>query len=184
MGATGKVAAVAVALLLAACQREERRFDDPAGDKRVMSRPAADLFPGDAAPATMPSAAAPAENPYARNAWGLSQGEKFYRWFNCNGCHSNGGGGIGPALMDGTWIYGGDAASVYQSIVAGRPNGMPSFRDRLTEQQAWQLVTYVHYLAGNVRPDMVPGRSDGMNKGSSPTPDDTRPKAKPHGGDK
>lgn len=174
------------ALLLGgiACRREARRFQEPDLSARATATPRSELRPSATQPVDSKASAPLQENPYAHNAWALSQGQRLYTWFNCVGCHANGGGGMGPALMDSAWIYGGDAASVYESIIAGRPNGMPSFRERMTEQQAWQLVTYVHYLAGNVPPDMVPGRSDSMNKGGWPNPDDTRPKAKPHGGDK
>ena len=30
----------------------------------------------------------------------------------------------------------------------GRPNGMPSFRGRIPEDQIWQLVAYVRSLSG------------------------------------
>jgi cytochrome c oxidase cbb3-type subunit 3 len=77
-----------------------------------------------------PAAAAcgpPRPSPYDENAYAVSQGKRLYRWYNCNGCHAGGGGGIGPALMDAEWRYGGDPAQVFASIVQGRPNGMPSF---------------------------------------------------------
>ena len=35
-------------------------------------------------------------------------GQEALRWFNCSGCHGNGGGGSGPPLMDDIWIYGGE----------------------------------------------------------------------------
>ena len=50
---------------------------------------------------------------------------------NCTGRHFNGGGGIGPALMSGHWRYGGRIDQIYASIAQGRPNGMPSWQDRL-----------------------------------------------------
>ena len=34
------------------------------------------------------------------------QGKRLFSWYNCIGCHANGGGGIGPPLMDDEWIYG------------------------------------------------------------------------------
>jgi cytochrome c oxidase cbb3-type subunit 3 len=42
------------------------------------------------------------------SAYEVAQGKLFYRWFNCAGCHAQGGGAIGPALMDDKWIYGKD----------------------------------------------------------------------------
>ena len=50
---------------------------------------------------------------------------------------------MGPPLMDAAWIYGSGLASVYATIVQGRPNGMPAFGKRLSSGQAWQLAAYV-----------------------------------------
>ena len=62
---------------------------------------------------------------------------------NCTGCHANGGGGIGPPLMDAEWRYGSAPGDIYRSIVEGRPNGMPAFGKRLTEDEIWQLHAFV-----------------------------------------
>lgn len=146
-----------VLLLIAvgACEREERRFQEPAPGPRagmVQTQLAAGLSrPG---PAT--------EGPYDENAYAISQGQRYYRWFNCVGCHANGGGGMGPPLMDREWIYGSAPDNIFASIVEGRPNGMPAFRDRIPDQQVWQLVAYVRSLAGLTRMDARPGRRDGM----------------------
>jgi hypothetical protein len=51
--------------------------------------------------------------------------------YNCSGCHGQGGGGMGPALMDDKWRYGSDPANIYATIVQGRPNGMPAFGGHL-----------------------------------------------------
>jgi cytochrome c oxidase cbb3-type subunit 3 len=77
---------------------------------------------------------------------------------------------MGPALMDDKWIYGREPAQVFASIAEGRPNGMPAFRNRLTDQQIWQLVNHVLSLSGEVRFDAKSGRHDGLNPGASPTP--------------
>ena len=44
--------------------------------------------------------------PYEGNAYAVSEGKRLYNQFNCSGCHFQGGGGIGPPLMDAEWIYG------------------------------------------------------------------------------
>jgi cytochrome c oxidase cbb3-type subunit III len=101
-------------------------------------------------------------DPYSGNAYGTSEGKRLFTWMNCSGCHANGGGGIGPALMDSLWRYGNRPADIYQTIVAGRPNGMPAFGNRLNAQQTWQLVAYVQSLSA-VTPKWVrPGRDDHM----------------------
>ena len=70
---------------------------------------------------------------YENNAFHISRGQRLFRWFNCNGCHANGGGGMGPALMDDEWRYGGSIEQIYATIIEGRPNGMPSFRGKITD---------------------------------------------------
>jgi cytochrome c oxidase cbb3-type subunit 3 len=53
--------------------------------------------------------AASMENPYAgdKNAW--VEGKALFTSLNCAGCHApGGGGGMGPALSDKVWIYGGE----------------------------------------------------------------------------
>jgi cytochrome c oxidase cbb3-type subunit 3 len=67
---------------------------------------------------------------------------------------------MGPALMDDKWIYGNQPANVFASIVEGRPNGMPSFRNRLADVQVWQLVAYIESLGGQVPMDASAARSD------------------------
>ena len=103
-----------------------------------------------------------ASTPYEENAYAVSQGQRLFTAFNCVGCHSHGGGGIGPALMDEAWIYGDEPENIFATIVEGRPNGMPSFRGRLGNQQVWQLVAYVRSLSGKVAKDVAPGRADHM----------------------
>jgi cytochrome c oxidase cbb3-type subunit 3 len=85
---------------------------------------------------------------YDANAYAVGSGQRLYNQMNCVGCHFHGGGGIGPALMDDQWVYGSDPAQIFKTIVEGRPNGMPSFKGKLTNQQVWQLVTYVRSLSG------------------------------------
>ena len=130
---------VLLALMLVACSREERRFSEG-----VMSA----------------SSGSPAPTLYQGNAFAISEGQRLYGWFNCSGCHAHGGGAIGPALMDDEWIYGGEPQQIYQTIVEGRPNGMPKFGGRVPEQQIWQLVAYVLSLSDRVPKDAKPVRSD------------------------
>ena len=90
--------------------------------------------------------------------------------FNCAGCHANGGGGMGPPLMDAAWIYGGEPDSVYATIVQGRPNGMPAFGKRAQPRQAWQLAAYVRSMSGLLAKDVAPGRDDHMQDGARSSP--------------
>jgi cytochrome c oxidase cbb3-type subunit 3 len=97
---------------------------------------------------------------YEKNAYALATGKRLWSWYNCNGCHANGGGWSGPPLMDDVWIYGGDAMTIYRTISEGRPNGMPAFRGRIPEDQIWQLVAYVRSMSGLAPMDAVTNRDD------------------------
>lgn len=141
--------------MLAGCHREERRFSEQlppstSVDAVVQS----DIRPGGTPPPHPPDFI------YQSNAYAISQGKQLYEWFNCKGCHADGGGAIGPALMDDQWIYGDSPPNIYATIVEGRPNGMPSFGGKIPQQQVWQLVAYVRSLAGQVRKDADTARSD------------------------
>ena len=120
-------------------------------------------------------------NPYAGNAWGVGQGKRLYTLYNCVGCHANGGGGMGPALMDDRWIYGSDDASVFETIARGRPNGMPAFGSRITESQIWMLAAYVESMSGRLPMDVLPSRADHMRYS---TPENSRRARPPQGAPK
>jgi cytochrome c oxidase cbb3-type subunit 3 len=100
---------------------------------------------------------------YENSAFHVSEGERWFRWFNCSGCHGNGGGGMGPALMDHAWRYEADIDGIYRSVEQGRPNGMPAFRGKMTEQQIWQVASYVRALSGNVGKDVPPSRRESLS---------------------
>jgi cytochrome c oxidase cbb3-type subunit 3 len=135
----GPIALVVVALAFAGCEREERNFRPPPV--------------GEASTST-------AE--YESRASDVSAGKQLFSWFNCNGCHANGGGDAGPALIDDKWIYGSSADAIASTIREGRPHGMPSFKSKATEDQIRQLAAYVRSMAGQVASDTAPGRSDDM----------------------
>ena len=65
--------------------------------------------------------------------------------------------------MDDRWIYGSDPANIFNTIVEGRPNGMPAFGSKVPRYQIWQLASYVRSVAGLVRPDVAPSRGDTMH---------------------
>jgi len=143
--------------LLSGCERERRGFKDPPpGAPTLTMVTQSELHAG---PVTRPVSV---ESPYDHNAYATSEGKQLYNQYNCSGCHFQGGGGIGPPLMDQEWIYGSQPENIYASIVEGRPNGMPSFRNRIVPQQVWQIVAYVRSMSGLLPKDVAPGRSDDM----------------------
>jgi cytochrome c oxidase cbb3-type subunit III len=156
--------AAAIALMpLAACEREERPFQTlPTTATRTQPVTESGLHPGGVPPPRTGQ-----ESPFRGNAWGISEGKRLYSTYNCVGCHANGGGGMGPPLMDDKWIYGSEGANIYQTIVEGRPNGMPSFRNKIPDQQVWMLVAYIQSMSGNAPMDVLPSRSDHMRYSTS-----------------
>jgi cytochrome c oxidase cbb3-type subunit III len=84
---------------------------------------------------------------YYDNADAVNTGRRLFGEYNCSGCHSNGGGGMGPSLMDDEWIYGGRLEQIHQTLVEGRPNGMPSWGGKVPDQQLWQLAAYVRSMS-------------------------------------
>ena len=62
--------------------------------------------------------------------------------------------------MDDEWIYGSSSAQIVASILQGRPNGMPSFRRLLTEQQMWHIAAYVRSMGGQLSKDVPASRTD------------------------
>ena len=89
-------------------------------------------------------------NPYENDPAAIIQGRALFHSMNCIGCHaSHGGGGIGPPLSDHEWIYGGQAAQIFMTIMQGRPNGMPSFANALPEDSIWKLAAYVRTLSSS-----------------------------------
>jgi cytochrome c oxidase cbb3-type subunit III len=153
-------AALALAGILAtasACEREERRFNEGPPTPPAYAAVTLDtLQPG------VPSPDVDVANSSERNAYDLSEGKRLFEAWNCSGCHSHGGGGMGPPLMDDEWIYGSDPENIVATIVEGRPNGMPSFRGRIPNQQLWQIAAYVRSLAGLTPKAPSPGRNDDM----------------------
>lgn len=151
------LAALAGACVLAGCERERRDLDPHPAPAPAEGSVQSALNPGSDAPP--PPQAAPGAA-YENNAYHINEGQRLFRWFNCNGCHGNGGGNIGPALMDDQWRYGGGIDQIHASIVQGRPNGMPSFRERIPDAQIWQIAAYVRALSGNVPKSAAPSRGE------------------------
>jgi cytochrome c oxidase cbb3-type subunit III len=165
------IAACTATVALAACEREARRFQQPAATASTpKTQPASELTAG------AQKAVQQTSNPAEQNAYEMAQGKRLFSWYNCVGCHAHGGGGTGPALMDDKWLYGSEPGIVYQSIVQGRPNGMPAFGNLIPDAQVWQLVAYVRSMSGLVRADVAPGRNDDLQ---AVPPEGRRERAKP-----
>jgi cytochrome c oxidase cbb3-type subunit 3 len=157
--------------LLAGCDREK---SNPRGQPLAETIPDTSpdtVFPGDAKPRPLDPRAAD----YEQNAFAIAQGQQLFGAMNCVGCHAHGGGGMGPALMDSQWRYGGRIDQIAQSIAKGRPNGMPAWEGKLTDRQIWQLAAFVRSLSGQAPKDAVAARADELSN----TPPQTQTKREP-----
>jgi len=134
----GAIAALTIALtvaVLAACEREQRRF---------------------AAPAQQPERNAFDVNEGKRLF-------RWFNCNGCHA--TGGGGGYGPALSDGRWRYGHTLDDITATIRDGRPNGMPAFGARVRDDQLRQLAAYVRSLSGQLHSDVAPSRNDAIPTG-------------------
>ena len=95
-----------------------------------------------------PAAAAQTKNPSAGKHAAAQAGANLFAR-HCAACHGSTGGGTGniPALATGPTQSAADGA-IFWFITQGDPNnGMPSWSS-LSEQQRWQIVTYLKALGG------------------------------------
>ena len=99
--------------------------------------------------AGFPSHASPLElnNPFEGNAEAVQRGSQLFVAYNCVDCHgADGSGAIGPSLGDGRWRFGGSRGELFESIYQGRPEGMPAWGGRISDEQIWMLVSYLRSL--------------------------------------
>jgi len=79
-------------------------------------------------------------------------GETHFQTF-CSACHGMDGKGMhavgAPNLTDDVWLYGGDAATIRETVVNGRMGQMPAFADKLGEQRVRLLAAYVLRMSGS-----------------------------------
>ena len=152
-------------LLATGCDRERH---DPRGQPLPESAPLVSAV-------LDPARQDPRATGYQNNALNVSQGQTYFTWMNCAGCHANGGGGMGPSLMDDEWRYGSSMADIVETIANGRPNGMPSFAGRMTPQAIWQTAAYVRSLSAHVPQSIRGGRREGLSAGEPSTLRDPHP---------
>jgi cytochrome c oxidase cbb3-type subunit III len=96
---------------------------------------------------------------YVRSLSGLSTaagynaaaGKKIFE-ANCVSCHGEGGKGNqemgAPNLSDQIWLYGGDEATIVETITNGRGGVMPAWGSRLDPVTVKALTVFVHSLGG------------------------------------
>ena len=148
----------AAVLLLPGCKREQRTLrDEPAQRALFSAARETDIVPGGPLPKIG------IKSPDEGNAQAISEGQRLFNWYNCAGCHGvHGGGGIGPPLTSQRLIYGNEPENIFDTIIKGRPRGMPSWGARIPESQIWQLVAFVRSLEGKEPLNATPARSDNL----------------------
>lgn len=153
------VAFAVLVLLATGCKREQRALrDEPPQRGLYVTAKESPLTPGG------PTGNIGMKSPAEGRAYSISEGQRLFNWYNCSGCHSQGGGGMGPPLMSRPFKYGAEPENIYDTITKGRPNGMPSWGGRIPETQMWELVAYVRSLSGAEPAAATPGRSDILEK--------------------
>lgn len=86
---------------------------------------------------------------YLSDASALDAGKKIFVTA-CAACHAaDGGGTVGPNLVDEYWLHGGSIADIFKSIKYGWPEkGMKSWKDDYSPAQIAQLASYIKSLKG------------------------------------
>jgi cytochrome c oxidase cbb3-type subunit III len=103
------------------------------------------------------------KNPFARNAQAAKAGESQFR-ANCAFCHGLGarGGGRGPDLTRAAKIHGSADGDLFRTINQGvpgtamPPNGATQQGVGMTEEEIWQVITYIRSVEKKA-PAAAPG---------------------------
>jgi cytochrome c oxidase cbb3-type subunit III len=146
MKTVSTILALCAAVALSACDQENPQAKEkklpPTLEHLTISQ--VEIVPGGGHPVDIEP---PEAKKFDGNPEQIAAGRQLFQAYNCVGCHFNGGGGMGPALMDDKWIYGSSMENIASTIREGRPNGMPTFRDMVSGDQVWQLAAYVRSLS-------------------------------------
>lgn len=86
---------------------------------------------------------------YLSDATSLEAGKKIFV-IACAACHAaDGGGTVGPNLVDDYWLHGGSMSDIFKSIKYGWPEkGMKSWKDDYSPAQIAQITSYIKSLKG------------------------------------
>jgi len=114
-----------------------------------------------AAVAAAERASAPSANPYRGDTAAIAEGQQVFTQI-CAACHKPDGSGlVGPSLVDPYWKYGHGDSELFQSVMEGRPGGMPAWAAQLGSEKVWRVLAYLESLPkasapGVGAPDYVP----------------------------
>ena len=97
--------------------------------------------------AAEPHSGAGLRNPFRDNPQAAAAGGEVFR-VHCAACHGiQGEGGSGPGLTEGSYGVGDRDEDLQRIVMRGR-DVMPGFRNILSEESIWHVVTFVRSLAG------------------------------------
>jgi mono/diheme cytochrome c family protein len=101
------------------------------------------------------------KNPYENDKDAIRTGGQLYVSYNCVDCHGvDGSGSMAPTFQDSRWHFGGTSAEIFESIYQGRPDGMPAWGSRISNDQIWMLAAYVRSLsAGDITTENFTGKT-------------------------
>jgi cbb3-type cytochrome c oxidase subunit III len=94
------------------------------------------------------------KNPEPQNDETIEAGKKLYQR-HCTSCHGPQGkgdgsqalaGGTPSDLTDDTWDYGSSDGEIFVSIRDGVSADMLAYKDKLTEKQIWQIVSFIRSI--------------------------------------
>jgi mono/diheme cytochrome c family protein len=114
--------------------------------------------------AFLDQSALPVTNPVAADQASLSRGQQVYQ-ANCSVCHGAQGLGDGPAAgglqrppanLRLHLTMGHTDSQLYEYISGGIPPSMPAWKDRLTEQQTWDVINYIRTFAATPSTSSTP----------------------------
>ena len=90
-------------------------------------------------------------NPVANDPDAIASGEAIFTEI-CTECHVHDGGkGRGPALNTGFFMHGAGDSDIFRTIRTGVVDTEMEAHDDLTDEETWQVVSYVKSLSGGSR---------------------------------
>ncbi len=97
------------------------------------------------------------QNPEPKNPESIEAGNKSYQR-HCASCHGKGGkgdggmalsGGTPSDLTDEKWDYGASDGEIFTSIREGVSADMLEYKNKLNDQQIWQVVNFIRSIGPN-----------------------------------
>jgi mono/diheme cytochrome c family protein len=87
-------------------------------------------------------------NPFTGNAEAVQEGRGLWLKYGCQGCHGMGGGGMGPAVLDDNWKFGGDDETLFKLIKGELPQQtMPAvFGKVMTDEEIWKIIAWIRSI--------------------------------------